>query len=307
MLRNMRNTIASRVPWADRFLVCFVAASSALAAMGWYRAQSLEGELREARTTAGVWEQRAATGDKRALVIRNLEYELARLKRQTDELHRLRSQFQELQQLRAERDHLQQQNQQLLQSQQALSSALRQVQGQPQTQQAADITSLIDMLEDPSTANRAAHLLSLMGDEVVPALLIAITNADEQVRLRTVVDLGWRAANAAEVVDALLDRLGTDPESSVRSASALALGNLPNLPADAMEVMLKALDDPIPHVASNAALALGNAFGPRAESAVPNLIEHWHRTGWPTSEALTMVDPEAAKRLGAMQPPNPYE
>jgi HEAT repeat protein len=150
-------------------------------------------------------------------------------------------------------------------------------------------------------------MLCLMGDEVIPALLIAITNMDTQVRMRTIVDLSYRRANDTEVIDALLERLAVDSDAEVRSASALSLARIPDLPDDAMGALVAALDDPASFVGGNAALALGEAFGPRARSAIPALIEHWRRTGFPTSEALTMVDLEAAMRVGALHSPNPYE
>ena len=170
-----------------------------------------------------------------------------------------------------------------------------------------EIPDLIDMLEDPSAANQASYQLCSMGDEVIPALLIAITNADQQARLRTVVNLGARAVDEAGVIDALLERLAADPDATVRSASAHALGRFPDLPHEAMEALVAALDDPVSSVASDAALALGKGFGPRARSAVPALLDHWRRTGYSTSEALTLVDPKTAKRVGATHPPNPYE
>jgi hypothetical protein len=152
-----------------------------------------------------------------------------------------------------------------------------------------------------------SYTLSSMGDEVIPALLIAITNADQQARLRTVVNLGARAVDEAGVIDALLERLAADLDATVRSASAHALGRFPALPHEAMEGLVTALDDPVSYVAANAALALGTGFGPRASSVVPALLDHWRRTGYSTSEALTLVDPETAKMVGAMHPPNPYE
>jgi C-terminal processing protease CtpA/Prc len=123
-------------------LVLLLAASTGLAALGWRRALALQAELRDAQQTASTLDQRATTAEKQARLVRTLEDEVARLQRQTDELHQLRGQFQELQQLRAERDKLQQQNQQLQQSQQTLSSSLRQAQVQAQVQaQAQQATS----------------------------------------------------------------------------------------------------------------------------------------------------------------------
>jgi C-terminal processing protease CtpA/Prc len=128
------NTAAPKKSWGTWLLVLLLAASTGLAALGWRRTLALQAELRDAQQTASTLDQRATTAEKQARLVRTLEDEVARLQRQTDELHQLRGQFQELQQLRAERDKLQQQNQQLQQSQQTLSSSLRQAQVQAQVQ-----------------------------------------------------------------------------------------------------------------------------------------------------------------------------
>ena len=136
----MTNTAAPKKSWATWFLVLLLAASTGLAALGWRRTFALQAQLRDTQQTASALDQRAATAEKQARLVRTLEDEVARLQRQTDELHQLRGQFAELQLLKADRDKLQQQNQQLQQSQQALSSSLRQAQVQVQTQQATPPT-----------------------------------------------------------------------------------------------------------------------------------------------------------------------
>lgn len=176
----------------------------------------------------------------------------------------------------------------------------------------AAIPALLKMLEDPRTANRASGLLCNLNNEVIPALIIATTNADVQVRRRSITDLGWRHVNTPGVVDCLAKALVSDPDAMARAMAASGLRGIPELPESAMEPLLKALDDPDErYVASSAAQTLGDCFGSRARAAVPRLVQLWQKHGiWTgAAESLTKIDPETARKHGAFveSRPNPYE
>jgi HEAT repeat protein len=179
------------------------------------------------------------------------------------------------------------------------------------TNRPAAIPGLVRMLQNSAIADRASGLLVQVGDEVIPALLIAATNSAGTVRRRAIADLGARRVSAPGVFDTLLQAFLSDPDPATRSMAAHSLGRLPDLPVTAMNPLIKALDDPDINISSAAARALADGYGPRAKAAIPALTRLWKRGGiWSSANyALTKIDPDAAESVGAkvVSKPNPYE
>lgn len=163
------------------------------------------------------------------------------------------------------------------------------------------IPGLTALLSNPSVANRACGLLRELNNEVIPALVIATTNADSKVRQDAMLDLGRRRINTPETVGALLQGLTADPNPANRRVAASAIGGIPALPDPALEALAKVLDDPnAPRDLMMAAVQSLAAAGPRAKVAVPALV----RLSQPSSpipnakSALTQIDPETAEKHG---------
>jgi HEAT repeat protein len=127
------------------------------------------------------------------------------------------------------------------------------------------IPVLIALLRDGKLRARAVPLLGEVGKRAVPALVEALGDRDEAVKLAAVQALRPNKAEAREAIPALMGLLG-DPK--FRPQDSLTLGSIGK---SALPALLKALDkDDDDYLRVGAAMTLGH-LGADAEAALPQL------------------------------------
>ncbi len=136
---------------------------------------------------------------------------------------------------------------------------------------------LISGRNDPNTAVREActRALGEFGDEAAGGqaaqMAAEFDHANPQTRLSICGALAKFKSQAAIGVPVLLKGL-QDSDESVRTWSAMGLGQLNAMPEQAVPALTQALEDRSPGVRMMAAQALGQ-FGRRATNAIPKLEE----------------------------------
>jgi len=135
--------------------------------------------------------------------------------------------------------------------------------------------TLVDMLlnsEDEKLRANALFPLWVMGSEpgVIPALIKAMGDEDEGVRVTAIHALKMVGTDDREVVAAIFDKLN-DESNVVRGAAASVLAETGKHIEPAMKVLIDLLDD-VDGFASKSATALGD-LGPEAKRALPKLRE----------------------------------
>jgi HEAT repeat protein len=143
--------------------------------------------------------------------------------------------------------------------------------------------------------------LAAMGPESIGPLTNMFTNQNRWARIRTGDAFYMTDYDAEPAVPALLIAL-EDADPGVRSEAAQALGHVHKRLDAVLPALLKNLKDPDASVRLGTADALG-LLGPDAKSAVPALLEVWRsdpdRTVSPFAAfALKKIDPEAAAKAG---------
>lgn len=132
------------------------------------------------------------------------------------------------------------------------------------------IPSIVARLSSPDSAIRldAATELGRIGEatpEVVAALVKALDDADDKVRVQSVISLGWMQAKDA--VPALIAKARQNKDLPLKRRAIQALGQIGD--DRAIPAILPALDSIDRYTVENAMLALGYL---KAKEAVPRLI-----------------------------------
>ena len=162
----------------------------------------------------------------------------------------------------------------------------------------SSIPDLMKLLDNPTSADSAAYILTELNNKAIPWLIQAATHTNPIVRHRVVLDLGYRHTNAPGVVPVLIHTL-QDPDSKVRGAATYALSRFLEEGKTIVPALLPLLDDSDLKVRLHAAQSLGT-FGEQAKAAVPALLRVVKRDG-PSSTAggaLRKIDPGAALKAG---------
>jgi HEAT repeat protein len=144
---------------------------------------------------------------------------------------------------------------------------------------AAAVPALIENLEKGTIQTRSNVIWALSQihkrqDLVIPAFLRLVDDQDAWIRQIAVGALAWDLPRTIDRVIRLFD----DPDANVRSAAVRAFGETVDRTTDdtlvkrMVAALIVKLNDPVDHVRSNAAWALGS-IGPRAKEAVAALIE----------------------------------
>jgi HEAT repeat protein len=154
--------------------------------------------------------------------------------------------------------------------------------------------AMIKLLSDPDREVRRLAIWSIpvLGPEATLAikpLLEAMRGADDNCRQEAAMALA-RIGRAA--VPRLIVTLKADDDPKVRASAALALGQMTPIPPAAMPHLIAALRDKHERVRGTAAYGVA-AFGPKAENAVPALLE---------MIATDSHSPAAIRALGAVGP-----
>lgn len=180
-------------------------------------------------------------------------------------------------------------------------------------QSEAAVSALVQLLDNPRTADHASWALMQMDNRVIPALLVAVTNSGFQVRRRVIGDLGSRHTNAPGVEAALVERMQHDASWETRPMAAIALGQVPELSAFAIQALIDALEEPT--LAQSAIQSLGMA-GAKARLAIPALERILDEPGkygsfvaGAAQRALHRIDATVLSRRGIVhqESPNPFE
>ena len=135
----------------------------------------------------------------------------------------------------------------------------------------ASLPSLVVRLSSPDSEDRlsAATELGRIGEgipEVVAALVKALDDADDKVRVQAVMSLGWMQAKDA--VPALVAKSRQDSDLPLKRRAVQALGQIGD--DRAVPAVMDALDSKDRYTVENAILALGWL---KAKEAVPRLVE----------------------------------
>jgi HEAT repeat protein len=175
----------------------------------------------------------------------------------------------------------------------------------------SSIPGLIGALDDPDAQIRvwaAGTLATLQAPEkaAVPALIKALKDSHANVRTHAVVVLGNIGKASQPALPLLASMLHDDPDFGVRQDVIAALARLDGKGKKAIPAIIQALQDKEPSVRSIAAQWLGE-YGPRAESAVPDLYQGLDDTGtWnlPVSDfsLIRYVRGDMAEALGKIGP-----
>jgi len=161
----------------------------------------------------------------------------------------------------------------------------------PQAERA--IPEMLALLDGRSSPQRAANILIAIGAPAVAPVaraLAANTNAYIQVQLLRI--LGEMHTNATPVVSDIL-LYTTSAESELRSAAAVALGQIHAEPDESIAALQKLLRDEHPDVRAAAAAALGR-FG---HAAAPVKLELLEATG-DVSAPVRLAAARAVLELG---------
>lgn len=154
------------------------------------------------------------------------------------------------------------------------------------------------VLGDPKArlgAQRAVEALSRLGAAGVPALGIALTNRQDNVRRAARHQIWVLGGQARAAVPALIPELASKDETAACETCDL-LGFLHLEAVAVVPSLAKALEDPRPKVREKAAWALGQ-FSDEGRPASPNLrrllIDPDPNLRWAATNALGKVDPQA--------------
>jgi HEAT repeat protein len=173
------------------------------------------------------------------------------------------------------------------------------------------IPALIKPLNDGESAEAVAFILADIGRDALGPLTNALTNSDWRVRASVVIGLGRFAKpfygdpvspteldSLAKIIVPVLVNSLQDPDANVRSFAAMSLGLFAREPATVVPALTRLLADQFAR--GEAAYALGK-FGPKAQSAVPALLEGLKKERQGVGEirnALKAIDPAAAAKAG---------
>jgi HEAT repeat protein len=165
------------------------------------------------------------------------------------------------------------------------------------------VPGLINLVQTTTGDVRKAAFYSLgrlrgVAKAAVPDMIKLLTEKDNEARGGAVYVLGRIGPDARDAVPALIKLMGASREARVPVIYALA--SIGEASDDVLKVVLKALKEPDPKLRTAAVRACA-AFGPKAKSAVPDLIrlleddkvnvaDVYPR---PVVEALGRVGPEA--------------
>jgi hypothetical protein len=94
----------------------------------------------------------------------------------------------------------------------------------------------------------------------LPALMTALQDSDQHVRVYAALDLGDMGSKAAPAVDRLIEMLG-DPDEFVRQSVCSGLGGIGPAAKAALPALWQALVDPSEHVRASAQLAIPSIEG----------------------------------------------
>ena len=159
------------------------------------------------------------------------------------------------------------------------------------------IPALVGMLNDADTSWPALQCLARIGRPALTPLSQAVANSNVNVRFHAVNLLGGLGRDDPPAVVPALLRALKDDNDNVRRAAAFALGNLAQAPAPVVTALLETLTDSSPLVRSTGIQALGN-FGAAAKSAVPALVDAVKSgdggTAAQVAHALMRIAPDAA-------------
>lgn len=104
---------------------------------------------------------------------------------------------------------------------------------------------LHDLLNDKNKEVRlmAANALKKIGQDPIPALIVALQNSDSQIRQQAAHNLGQLSTEAKDAIPHLINAL-KDPDKNVRLKAAYALEEIATLAEDAVPSLRNALKDP---------------------------------------------------------------
>jgi HEAT repeat protein len=164
-----------------------------------------------------------------------------------------------------------------------------------------------EVLTDATEEVRSAGLnaLSLLGPRTktdVPALMTALRDELDDVRLGAARQLGEWGPDARDAIPALIPLTQYDADPRVRSEAAFALWRIDHRPSRVVSALIASLLQPDEVARWIAADCLGE-IGPDAREAVPALLEAYRlptRSGLIRVSirlALERIDPAAAARL----------
>lgn len=140
--------------------------------------------------------------------------------------------------------------------------------------------------------NRMFIKLRVLGEASVDPLLAGLADESPDVRRYLAFTLGF--FDVPRTTEPLLQLFRTDPEVSVRTAAAEALGRLRR--AEAVDPLISALGDPDPSVRQSAAYSLGLIGDPRARPALENAkADSDELVRFFAEEALVEIEREAAR------------
>jgi HEAT repeat protein len=137
------------------------------------------------------------------------------------------------------------------------------------------IPEVASALRDPQFAPEAGLALSFMGSPAVDTLREALQSGEPVVRreaLRALGKLRERASIDPQLVVPLLLESRDDADATVRHVAVTYLGIVRDKPAEEVNALIGALQDPEAEVRQAAALAL-SSYGLDAEPAVPALTK----------------------------------
>jgi HEAT repeat protein len=150
------------------------------------------------------------------------------------------------------------------------------------------IQEAIQALESEDEAKRQAAFEKLAdsGSEAVPALMQALDDDDEFVRMTAALSLGLIGQRSEETIPALVHALG-DEEREVREAAAMGLSLFGQ---ETVPPLVQALEDADWRVRESAAETLG-WIGPDAWNAIPALIQTLEDESQDVSAAVVLALP----------------
>ncbi|PNG53100.1 putative oxidoreductase/HEAT repeat-containing protein [Variovorax sp. WDL1] len=143
---------------------------------------------------------------------------------------------------------------------------------QEATRPEQEIARHIERFKEGNTGNASAAQAALVriGEPAVPALIAAMRDSDDNVRIRAAGALEGLGAKARSAVAALIVGL-KDPHRYVRSSCASALRKIGAGATSAIPALIEVLSDDDDRTAAEAADALA-AMGPAAMPAIPALV-----------------------------------
>jgi HEAT repeat protein len=183
------------------------------------------------------------------------------------------------------------------------------------TNAAPAVPALIAAARDPVSSVRSEVMYALMRTHgepqlVVPVLTNALSDSNAMVQERAAWALGSYGTNSISAIPKLM-ALATEADYIVRNGAIASLAKIHSQPDLTVPLLTKALENRNKRMRAVAAEGLGN-FGKEATSAVPALIELYHREQnqlpehdpfkpqaiKTIREALLKIDPTAAAQTG---------